>query len=144
VNSDNGRSGDATKAVFNKEEGKRVFELIRDMHRGGTFYHAGQNWDDMRAAFQVGKVAMYLDLSAGVKTVINHSPFDVGVSYLPVPDGVKRQGVNYRRSLALDDKRKQRSGIKGGVGVHEILDNRSGSSRVACADGLFCHPPGSL
>ncbi|OQP04290.1 ABC transporter substrate-binding protein [Geobacillus sp. 46C-IIa] len=93
VNNDNGRSGDATKAVFNEEEGKRVFELIRDMHRDGTFYNAGQNWDDMRAAFQAGKVAMYLDSSAGVKTVINHSPFDVGVSYLPVPDGVERQGV---------------------------------------------------
>ncbi|AUI35167.1 MULTISPECIES: ABC transporter substrate-binding protein [Geobacillus] len=93
VNNDNGRNGDATKAVFNGTEGKRVFELIRDMYRDGTFYNAGQNWDDMRAAFQAGKIAMYLDSSAGVKTVINNSPFDVGVSYLPVPDGVERQGV---------------------------------------------------
>ncbi|WKA46089.1 ABC transporter substrate-binding protein [Geobacillus zalihae] len=93
VNNNNGRSSDATKAVFNGDEGKRVFELIRDMYRDGTFYNAGQNWDDMRAAFQAGKIAMYLDSSAGVKTLIDNSPFDVGVSYLPVPDGVERQGV---------------------------------------------------
>ncbi|MGP3562513.1 ABC transporter substrate-binding protein [Geobacillus sp. BK01] len=93
VNNNNGRSGDATKAVFNGEQGKRVFELIRDMYEDGTFYNAGQNWDDMRAAFQAGKIAMYLDSSAGVKTLVNSSPFDVGVSYLPVPDGVERQGV---------------------------------------------------
>ncbi|EQB94907.1 hypothetical protein GA8_14195 [Geobacillus sp. A8] len=93
VNNNNGRSSDATKAVFNGDEGKRVFELISDMYRDGTFYNAGQNWDDMRAAFQAGKIAMYLDSSAGVKTLIDNSPFDVGVSYLPVPDGVERQGV---------------------------------------------------
>ncbi|WP_025950479.1 ABC transporter substrate-binding protein [Geobacillus thermocatenulatus] len=93
VNNNNGRSGDATKAVFNGDEGKRVFELIRDMYRDGTFYNVGQNWDDMRAAFQAGKIAMYLDSSAGVKTLIDNSPFEVGVSYLPVPDGVERQGV---------------------------------------------------
>ncbi|AGT32328.1 glycerol-3-phosphate ABC transporter substrate-binding protein [Geobacillus genomosp. 3] len=93
VNNNNGRSGDATKAVFNGEQGKRVFELIRDMYEDGTFYNAGQNWDDMRAAFQAGKIAMYLDSSAGVKTLVNSSPFDVGVSYLPVPDDVERQGV---------------------------------------------------
>ncbi|MCG6795558.1 ABC transporter substrate-binding protein [Geobacillus sp. YHL] len=93
VNNNNGRSSDATKAVFNGDEGKRVFELIRDMYRDGTFYNVGQNWDDMRAAFQAGKIAMYLDSSAGVKTLIDNSPFEVGVSYLPVPDGVERQGV---------------------------------------------------
>ncbi|NNV06867.1 ABC transporter substrate-binding protein [Geobacillus sp. C56-T2] len=93
VNHDNGRSADATEAVFHGQEGRRVFELIRDMYRDGTFYNAGQNWDDMRAAFQAGKIAMYLDSSAGLKSLIDNSPFSVGVSYLPVPDGIERQGV---------------------------------------------------
>ena len=63
------------------------------MYKEGIFYNVGQNWDDMRAAFQSGKMAMYLDFSAGVRTIVDHAPFEVGVSYLPVPDGVERQGV---------------------------------------------------
>lgn len=93
VNEENGRKGEATEAVFNSEEGLRVFKLIQDMYKEGTFYNVGQNWDDMRAAFQSGKIAMYLDSSAGVRTIVDSAPFEVGVSYLPIPDGVERQGV---------------------------------------------------
>ncbi|ACJ33956.1 ABC-type glycerol-3-phosphate transport system, periplasmic component [Anoxybacillus flavithermus WK1] len=93
VNEENGRKGEATAVKFNEEEGLRVFQLIYDMYKEGTFYNVGQNWDDMRAAFQSGKMAMYLDSSAGVRTIVDHAPFEVGVSYLPVPDGVERQGV---------------------------------------------------
>lgn len=93
VNKENGRKGEATKAVFNGKEGLRVFKLISDMYKDGSFYNVGQNWDDMRAAFQSGKVAMYLDSSAGVRTVVDNSPFKVGVAYLPIPDNTDRQGV---------------------------------------------------
>ncbi|MEW5321251.1 ABC transporter substrate-binding protein [Geobacillus thermoleovorans] len=93
VNKENGRKGEATKATFNGKEGLRVFKLISDMYKDGSFYNVGQNWDDMRAAFQSGKVAMYLDSSAGVRTVVDNSPFKVGVAYLPIPDDAERQGV---------------------------------------------------
>ncbi|AXM87752.1 ABC transporter substrate-binding protein [Anoxybacillus ayderensis] len=93
VNEENGRKGEATSVKFNGEEGLRVFQLIYDMYKEGIFYNVGQNWDEMRAAFQSGKIAMYLDSSAGVRTIVDNAPFEVGVSYLPVPDGVERQGV---------------------------------------------------
>ncbi|WP_339198448.1 ABC transporter substrate-binding protein [Aeribacillus sp. FSL k6-2211] len=93
VDQENGREGNAQKAVFNSEEGLRVFELIADMYKEGTYYNVGTNWDDIRAAFQSGKIAMYLDSSAGVKAIVDNAPFNVGVSYLPVPDNVERQGV---------------------------------------------------
>ncbi|MFI8685892.1 ABC transporter substrate-binding protein [Rossellomorea sp. NPDC077527] len=93
VNKENGREGNATKATFNDEKGLKVFNLINDMYKEGTFYNVGQNWDDIRAAFQSGKVAMYLDSSAGVKTIIDNADFEVGVSYLPIPDDADRQGV---------------------------------------------------
>ncbi|WP_370627996.1 ABC transporter substrate-binding protein [Anoxybacillus sp. ST4] len=93
VNEENGRKGEATEVAFNGKEGLRVFELIYDMYNEGTFYNVGQNWDDMRAAFQSGKMAMYLDSSAGVRTIVDSAPFQVGVSYLPIPDDVERQGV---------------------------------------------------
>ncbi|MEK4198676.1 ABC transporter substrate-binding protein [Cytobacillus sp. FSL K6-0265] len=93
VDNDNGRTGNAEKAVFNGEEGLKVFELISEMHKEGTFYNTGQNWDDIRAAFQSGKIAMYLDSSAGIRATVDNAPFEVGAGYLPVPDGVDRQGV---------------------------------------------------
>ena len=93
VDNENGRSGDAVKATFNDEKGLNVFNLINDMYKDGTFYNAGQNWDDMRAAFQSGKMAMFLDSSAGVKALVDNAPFEVGVSYLPVPDEAEREGV---------------------------------------------------
>ncbi|MGP1909646.1 ABC transporter substrate-binding protein [Metabacillus sp. JX24] len=93
VDNENGRGGDAAKATFNDEKGLNVFNLINDMYKDGTFYNAGQNWDDMRAAFQSGKMAMFLDSSAGIKALVDNAPFEVGVSYLPVPDEAERQGV---------------------------------------------------
>lgn len=93
VDQDNGRTGDAAKAVFNGEEGQNVFNLISEMYNDGTFYNTGQNWDDIRAAFQSGKIAMYLDSSAGIRATVDNAPFEVGTGYLPIPDGVERQGV---------------------------------------------------
>lgn len=93
VNEDNGRKGDATEAVFNGKEGQQVFQLISDMYEEGTFYNSGQNWDDIRAAFQSGKIAMYLDSSAGVRDIVEQSSFEVGAGYLPVPEAAEREGV---------------------------------------------------
>jgi sn-glycerol 3-phosphate transport system substrate-binding protein len=93
VNNENGRDGEATKAAFNDEKGQRVFELISDMHEAGTFYNVGQTWDDMRAAFQSKTITMMLDSSAGVKGLVDNADFEVGVAYLPHPDGVDPQGV---------------------------------------------------
>ncbi|WP_077306787.1 ABC transporter substrate-binding protein [Terribacillus halophilus] len=93
VDNENGRDGEATKAAFNDEKGQRVFELISDMHEAGTFYNVGQTWDDMRAAFQSKTITMMLDSSAGVKGLVDNADFEVGVAYLPHPDGVDPQGV---------------------------------------------------
>ncbi|WP_353948660.1 ABC transporter substrate-binding protein [Sporolactobacillus sp. Y61] len=93
VDNENGRKGDAKKVAFNDEKGLKVFQLISDMNKAGTIYNVGTNWDNMRASFQSGKIVMFLDSSAGVKNLVEDSPFEVGASYLPVPDGVDRQGV---------------------------------------------------
>ncbi len=93
VNEENGRAGDATEAVFNGEEGRRVFEFLNTMNKAGTFGNFGTNWDDIRAAFQSGKVAMYMDSSAGVRGIIDNAPFEVGAAYIPYADEVDRKGV---------------------------------------------------
>ena len=93
VNEENGRAGDATEAVFNGEEGLRVFNFLDTMNKAGTFGNFGTNWDDIRAAFQSGKVAMYMDSSAGVRGIIDNAPFEVGAAFIPYADEVDRQGV---------------------------------------------------
>ncbi|WP_051405068.1 ABC transporter substrate-binding protein [Bacillus cihuensis] len=93
VNNDNGRSDQATEATFNSEEGLRVFNLLNDLNNAGHFGNFGTNWDDIRAAFQTGKVAMYMDSSAGVTDTIKNAPFDVGVGFIPYADETERQGV---------------------------------------------------
>lgn len=93
VNEDNGRSGDATEALFNGPEGLNVFNFLDTMNKAGTFGNFGTNWDDIRAAFASGKVAMYMDSSAGVAGAITTAPFDVGVAYIPYADEVERNGV---------------------------------------------------
>lgn len=93
VDEDNGRSGDATEALFNGEEGLKVFNFLDAMNKAGTFGNFGTNWDDIRAAFSTEKVAMYLDSSAGVADMIANSPFEVGVAYIPYADDVERNGV---------------------------------------------------
>lgn len=93
VDEDNGRSGDATEALFNGPEGLNVFNFLDTMNKAGTFGNFGTNWDDIRAAFASGKVAMYMDSSAGVAGAITNAPFDVGVAYIPHADEVERNGV---------------------------------------------------
>ncbi|MFC5588836.1 ABC transporter substrate-binding protein [Sporosarcina soli] len=93
VNEDNGRSGDASEALFNGPEGLNVFNFLDTMNKAGTFGNFGTNWDDIRAAFSTGKVAMYMDSSAGVAGAINNAPFEVGVAYIPHADEVQRNGV---------------------------------------------------
>ncbi|WP_243458111.1 ABC transporter substrate-binding protein [Sporosarcina sp. Te-1] len=93
VNENNGRTGDATEAVFNGPEGRNVFDFLDRMNKAGTFGNFGTNWDDIRAAFATGKVAMYMDSSAGVAGAIANAPFEVGVAYIPHADEVKRNGV---------------------------------------------------
>jgi len=93
VNEENGRAGDATEATFNGPEGLNAFRFLDTMNKAGTFGNFGTNWDDIRAAFQSGKVAMYMDSSAGVKGIIDNAPFEVGAAYIPYADEVKRNGV---------------------------------------------------
>lgn len=93
VNNDNGRSELATEATFNGEEGLKVFEWLNEMNQEGTFGNFGTVWDDIRAAFQSEKVAMYMDSSAGVKGIIDNADFEVGVAFIPHPDGVDPNGV---------------------------------------------------
>ena len=93
VDGENGRTGDVTEALFNGEEGLRVFEFLKTMNDAGTLGNFGKNWDDIRTAFVSGQVAMYLDSSAGIADIAESAPFEVGGAYIPYSEKEDRNGV---------------------------------------------------
>ncbi|WP_416148571.1 ABC transporter substrate-binding protein [Salipaludibacillus sp. HK11] len=93
VDQDNGRSADATEALFGGEEGLRVYEWLNEMNEAETFNYYGRDWDDLRAAFQGEDVAMYMDSSAGTKSAVDNAGFEVGVSFIPHADEIDPNGV---------------------------------------------------
>lgn len=93
LDNDNGRSGDATEALVNSEEGVKIFEWLKEMNDAETFRNYGSDWEDPRGPFFAEQVGMYLDSTANVAEVIKNSDFEVGTAYLPVADEVDPQGV---------------------------------------------------
>ncbi|RHW36291.1 ABC transporter substrate-binding protein [Lysinibacillus yapensis] len=93
LNNDNGRTGTPTEIGWTEEEGKSIFNWVKQMVDDGTFANYGTNGDNMMAGFLAGDVAMFLQSSASSRDVIDNAPFEVGIAYLPHPEDKERQGV---------------------------------------------------
>ncbi|MDT8862165.1 ABC transporter substrate-binding protein [Alkalihalobacillus sp. MEB130] len=93
VDADNGRAGEPTQALINEEPGQRWFEWLADMKQDGTLGDYGREWDDHRAAFLAGTVAMYLDSTASLAGTVNNAEFEVGTAFMPTADGMDPHGV---------------------------------------------------
>ncbi|MCM3569924.1 ABC transporter substrate-binding protein [Neobacillus mesonae] len=93
LNKDNGRTDTPTKIGWNEEEGKSIFNWVKQMVDDDTFANYGTNGDNMIAGFLSGDVAMFLQSSASARDVIDNAPFDVGIAFLPHPEDKERQGV---------------------------------------------------
>lgn len=93
LNNDNGRTSTPTEIGWTEEEGKSIFEWVKNMVDAGTFANYGTNGDNMMAGFLAGDVAMFLQSSASSRDVIDNAPFEVGIAFLPHPEEKERQGV---------------------------------------------------
>ncbi|MCM3491046.1 ABC transporter substrate-binding protein [Alkalihalophilus marmarensis] len=93
LDQDNGRSGEPAEALINGEAGQNIFNWLNEMDEAGTLGNFGRQWDDIRAAFRAGQVAMYLDSTAATRDNVNDSPFEVGTAFLPHVDGEEANGV---------------------------------------------------
>ncbi|MDY0406377.1 ABC transporter substrate-binding protein [Virgibacillus sp. 179-BFC.A HS] len=93
LDQDNGFSGKPTKTLVNEEGGQKIFKWLDKMNKVGTFKNYGSNYEDPRAPFLAGQLAMYLDSSANVRTMVDQAPFEVGTAPLPVPKGVEPNGA---------------------------------------------------
>lgn len=93
LDKDNGFSGEPTKTLVAEEGGQKIFQWLDRMNKAGTFKNYGSNYEDPRAPFLAGQLAMYLDSSANVRQMVDEAPFEVGTAPLPVPAGVEPHGA---------------------------------------------------
>lgn len=87
VNEENGRNGKLpTKVVYGKQL-PVIFDWMRRMNTEKLAINYGREWDTTRSAFNSGKVAMFLDSSAGITGIIKNSNFEVGTAFIPNESG---------------------------------------------------------
>lgn len=92
INNDNGRSDRATEVAY-QDQMTQLFNWIDGMNKEGYLLNYGTEGTNAVSGFTQKQVAMYIDTSASCRNVIDSSEFEVGVSALPVPEGVEAQGV---------------------------------------------------
>ncbi len=93
MNKDNGRSDTPTEIGFTEEQGKSIFNWVKNMIDEETFANYGTNGDNMVSGFLAEDVAMFMQSSASARDVIDNAPFEVGVAFIPHPESTEREGV---------------------------------------------------
>lgn len=87
VDEENGRNGKLpTKVVYGKQLSV-ILDWMRRMNTEKLATNYGREWNTTRSAFNSGKVAMFLDSSAGITGVIKNSNFEVGTAFIPNESG---------------------------------------------------------
>ncbi|MCS7175467.1 ABC transporter substrate-binding protein [Pseudothermotoga sp.] len=97
VDNNNGRTGKATKVVFNNDAGLRFFELWDKLTKEGLMINTKRaDWTAARQLFISQTVGMLISSTSDVALLMNESKkqgFELGTAFLPLPDGVQRGGV---------------------------------------------------
>lgn len=90
VNNNNGRSGRATEAVFNHEEGLAIFKLFDQLNKEGLILNTTrEDWGAARQNFIPGKAAMLLTSTSDVAMFeegLASNGYELGTAFLPVPN----------------------------------------------------------
>ncbi len=87
VDNENGRSGQpATKVVFDENgAASDILGMWKRLMDEGVITYLGQGTADSKSAFIAGSAAMYLDSTAGLKSILVNvgDTFEVGTGYFP-------------------------------------------------------------
>ncbi len=102
---ENGRNGKLPNKVVYKEQLSTIFNWMQKMNQEKLAINYGRDWDSTRSAFSSGKVAMYLDSSAGLTAIINNSKFDVGTAFIPNETGEFNGSIIGGGSLWITDSK---------------------------------------
>lgn len=105
VDEENGRNGNMpTKVVYGKQL-PTILSWMQKMNTEKLAVNYGRDWDSTRSAFSSGKVAMYLDSSAGLTAIIKNSKFNVGTAFIPNESGVFNGSIIGGASLWITDSK---------------------------------------
>ena len=91
VNNGNGRKGELpTEVAFNREPGQKILEWWTGMEEEGLFLDVGPGWQNHRAAFGSGEVAMVMSSTSDVNQLtglLAEKGWDMGTGFIPRPEG---------------------------------------------------------
>ena len=97
VDNNNGRTGRATKAVFNHEAALRFFKLWYELTKSGAMINTNkEDWDAADQYFVSQKVAMLITSTSDVaylSKMAKEKGFELGTAFLPRPKEAKSGGV---------------------------------------------------
>ncbi len=98
ANNGNGRMGRATEVLLTSAPAKRIFTWLKTMNDKGYYTYTGkfEDWDGSDAIFTSGKDVFHITSTADIVNISDaakQTGFEMGVSVLPIPNGVKRNGV---------------------------------------------------
>ena len=91
ANNGNGRDSIATASAFAVPDGAAILDWWYSMVKEGTSLNLGKGTANTQKAFIAGQVAMTLDSTAVLNTILTGvaGQFDVGTGYLPRPKNAK-------------------------------------------------------
>lgn len=105
VDEENGRNGNTPTKVVYGDQLSTILSWIQKMNSEKLAINYGRDWDSTRSAFSSGKVAMYLDSSAGLTGIINNSQFEVGTAFIPNESGKFNGSIIGGASLWITDSK---------------------------------------
>ncbi|WP_291255489.1 ABC transporter substrate-binding protein [Fusobacterium sp.] len=105
VDEENGRNGNTPTKVVYGDQLSTILSWMQKMNSEKLAINYGRDWDSTRSAFSSGKVAMYLDSSAGLTGIINNSQFEVGTAFIPNESGKFNGSIIGGASLWITDSK---------------------------------------
>ena len=98
LNNGNGRQGRATATNLDSAAAKKIFDFFKTMNDRKWYTYSGklEDWDGSDAIFTNQKAVFHITSTADIgnnRDAAKKNGFDMGVGVLPIPDGVKRNGV---------------------------------------------------
>lgn len=91
VDNENGRKAKAAKAMIDSKEGEAILKWMKGMVDDGSAINLGRKTSETQSAFAAGRVAMTVDSTAVLSTILTNvaEKFEVGTAFLPRPANSK-------------------------------------------------------
>ncbi|WP_457630950.1 ABC transporter substrate-binding protein [Oceanithermus sp.] len=98
ANNENGRAARATDVYVDSEAMKRIMKWWKGLYDKGYYAYTGkpEDWDGANQLFVSKQAAMEITSTSDVTFMQNASyenGFELGTGFLPVPDGIERNGT---------------------------------------------------